>query len=671
MKLFFIARNFLHREIARFSAALCITATLAMLAGCGAGNTSGPAAPPGAAAAGTPATTLVPAAAIQLLVSSPQIFSSGASTVDLTAIVLSATRQVVSGTTVTFSTGTDTTAFVNNISASGVSDTNGIVTAKLNLGANKANRTITITATDGAVTATNSVDVAGTTITVSGGSSLAFGASTTLTLALTDSAGVAVPGITLSVASANGNTVVRTPATGITNSSGQITAVVTANAVPAANDTITATGGGATKTQALTVSSASFTFTAPAAATEIPLVPTIPPVPPFVSTPISVNWTSAGVPVAGSLVSFSSTRGTITGSPATTNATGDTPGVTISSASAGPAIITASGPGGAPAASLNVVFVATTASSLTVQAVPGTVQVTTGAAGQTSNSSTISVVVRDAANNLVKNASVNFTIATDPTGGSLTAASGTTDVNGTASVTYIGGAISSGQNGVIISATVTAVNGVPIVLPPSTATLTVSGQPLLVRLGTDNLVGSAPPVNNKTWAAVVTDASGNAVVGATVRFALRPGQYRKGFYTPGAETWVRTVNVTCANEDLNFNGIIDPLASPPPLPASQTEDTNLNGSLEPGGIATVNATGVTDDRGIATAIVTYPKDHATWAEVILEARTGVVGNDPPTTVTFFLVGLADDYNDLLVPPPGIVSPYGAGVAPNDVCSNTL
>jgi len=35
-----------------------------------------------------------------------------------------------------------------------------------------------------------------------------------------------------------------------------------------------------------------------------------------------------------------------------------------------------------------------------------------------------------------------------------------------------------------------------------------TGQPVLVRLGTDNLVGDDPPVYRKLWVAVVTDTVG-------------------------------------------------------------------------------------------------------------------------------------------------------------------
>jgi hypothetical protein len=279
--------------------------------------------------------------------------------------------------------------------------------------------------------------------------------------------------------------------------------------------------------------------------------------------------------------------------------------------------------------------------------------------------------VRDAANNLVKNAGVDFTVTADPTGGSLNAARAITDVTGGASVTYTAGSVSSPQNGVAIQATVTDVGGVLVGGPAvtDTATLTVSGQSLLVRLGTDNLVQSLPPLNKKTWVAIVTDAGGNAVPNVTVIFALRPGHYRKGQYVvpppPAVQRWVQSPSVECLNEDINFNGNIDPGEDTPV--GTAPAGPNGNGSLEPGGVATVNTTAVTDASGIATAVITYPKDHATWAEYTLEARTGVSSNDPPTLATFFLVGLASDYQDVNVSPPGQFSPYGLSAT----CSDAL
>jgi len=593
---------------------------------------------------------------VQLLVGNPQLPSAGTTTVDLTAIVLDSTGQAISGTVVTFSTGTDPSAFVSSISSAGVTDANGTVTAKLNLGGNKSNRTITVTVstTDGA-TISNTVGVTGTAITISGNSSLVQGASTTLTFALKDSAGTPIPNATMTFASQTGNTIA--PASTTTDASGQITAVVTAT--QPVNDVITASAAGVNKTQALTINSSAFAFTTPAPATDIPL---------GTSIPVSVHWTNGGAPVAGQ-VTFTTSRGTITGSPAATNGAGDTPGVLISSTtSAGPAIITAQGPLGSPAATLSVNFVATTASAVAVQAVPTVVQFTATPPNpsQTNNVSTITVTVRDASNNLVKNASISFNL-TDITGGQLAANTAITDASGTASVNYTAGTTNSAQNGVSITATVNAVNGVAIAPISNSTTLTVAGQALFVRVGTDNLVQPLPspsPDLQKTWSAIVTDAAGNAVVGAQVRFSITPTRYSKGQYTwNGTGQWVQTLTplTTCGTEDDGAgtpanatNGILDP-----------GEDVNGNGRLDPGNVVSVNATATTNSNGIALATLEYPKSFATWVEVRLQASAGVVGNDPPTLATFFLVGLASDYTNQNVPPPGVFSPYGLAA----VCSN--
>jgi hypothetical protein len=651
----YFTQKFFRGDISRFSASLFLATALAVLAGCGAGQ-----AIPTVPLPANAATTGPIAATIQLLASTTQMPSSGAATVDLKAIVLDAAKQTVSGKTVTFSTGTTVTetAYLSDKSADGVSDSNGVVTAKLNLGTNKANRTISISATVTAdsATTTNSVDVTGTTVTMSGSSSLAFGASTTLTFSVKDSAGAALQGITLTVTSTKGNTV--TPASGTTNSSGQVQAVVTATQT--GSDTITATAAGASATQTLTVSSASFAFTAPtlvapATTIDIPL---------NTATAVSINWKNAGAAVVGSAVSFAASRGTITGSPVNTNASGDTPGVTISSSTAGPAIITASGPGSTPAATLDVIFVATTASSAVLQANPGTVAFTTGSTAQTNNSSTITVQVRDAANNLVKNASVSFTLS-DISGGKLTAQSGTTDVSGSASVTYVAGGTSSAQNGVTVTATVTHVNNVPIAAVTASTTLTVAAKSVQVRLSTDNKVGGTTPLNTRTYVAVVTDSGGNPIVGTTVQFVLRPGRYRKGTFVQDAvnKVWVQAISATCPNEDLNFNGSLDPGEGLVTWPAG----TAVPNPLLPGAVASVNATGTTDTAGFATATITYGKSQSFWVEMTLEARTAVTSNDPPTHDNFFLPGLAADYTDLAVNPPGRPSPYGV----NASCADTL
>src|SRR5882762_2508565 len=186
-----------------------------------------------------------------------------------------------------------------------------------------------------------------------------------------------------------------------------------------------------------------------------------------------------------------------------------------------------------------------------------------------------------------------------------------------------------------------------------------SGQPVLVRLGTDNLVQPDPPLYRKLWVAVVTNTDGTPVAGATVIFSLLSGRFLKGQYVLPPpppfipQAWQQSPTVLCPNEDLNNNGILD-----------AGEDINGNGLLDSLGHSTVTTTGISDASGIARATIVYPKDAATWSELTLVAGSGV---GTPATATFFLVGLATDYSNLAVAPPGDISPFGAGGS----CANTL
>jgi hypothetical protein len=194
-----------------------------------------------------------------------------------------------------------------------------------------------------------------------------------------------------------------------------------------------------------------------------------------------------------------------------------------------------------------------------------------------------------------------------------------------------------------------------------------AGTTLLVRLGTDNLIQSDPPKYKKIWVAIVTDANGRAVQGVTVVFnlrsgtALNPGGYAKGVYALPPpppflpQLWRQIPSATCANEDANFNTFLDP-----------GEDLNGNGLLEPPGVSDVNPFAITDTDGVARATITYPKNYASWAQVTLEANTGGAGATP-ATATFVLDGLASDYADLGVAPPGDISPFGKSGS----CADTL
>jgi hypothetical protein len=82
-------------------------------------------------------------------------------------------------------------------------------------------------------------------------------------------------------------------------------------------------------------------------------------------------------------------------------------------------------------------------------------------------------------------------------------------------------------------------------------------------------------------------------------------------------------------------------------------------------VASVNGTALTNASGFATATITYAKNFAFWATVVLEGRAGVVGNDPPSTTTFILPILAADTAAPLILPPGDISPFGRSAVCTD------
>ena len=190
--------------------------------------------------------------------------------------------------------------------------------------------------------------------------------------------------------------------------------------------------------------------------------------------------------------------------------------------------------------------------------------------------------------------------------------------------------------------------------------LTVAQQPLFVRLGASHLIGTPDDTKYaKGYTALVTDAAGNPVEGAVVTLRVIPTHYDRGvriFFDP---VWVAISsidgtgtgpNLNCINEDLNKNGILD-----------AGEDTNNDGFLTPGNIATVPQSEVSDENGFATFDVRYARDFADWAQVDLTATVGAVGSESTDIANFVLPALATDVNQEDVGPPGAISPFGKGV----------
>jgi hypothetical protein len=593
----------------------------------------------------------------------PQIPSDGSKPAQVTAIVKDTNNAVVSGAAVVFSTDSGVIAPVqtNSTSTPGTTDSNGEAAVTLSTPGDPSNRTIKVTAAVGSVTASIPVAVVGTKLTVTGPTSLIQGASGTFSVSLTDSAGAGITGIPVTLASSNKNTLSAASLT--TDASGHGTFGVTA--ATAGADTVSATATvGLTQTtmkatQGLTVSAQSFNFSAPAPGTTVNL-----------GTPevVTITWTSNGTPAANQAVMFSTTRGSFNGAATystMTDANGNA-SATISSASSGPAVVTAAATG--VSAQLTLQFIATNPSKIDVQASPATIP--------TSGSSTITAIVWDAQGNLVQGQTVDFQL-TDKTGGSISLATAVTDSQGRAQTVYQATSTPSSSKGVTITATVqgTAVTG--------SSALTVGGQTVFLSLGTGSIVSENQQKTQFILPYVIQalDSAGNAVPGVNVTITIHsfpqadvPTQplnadgstvgafaaYAKGGWglVGGGSacnggivgsSYCQIITATCYNEDSNGSGVLQ----------SPAEDLNGNGELDPKDVAAVSpGTVTTDSTGTANINVTYPEDHAGWVHVKMIATATVSGTESSTSTQFWLPMMAQYVNSTTQTPPGFTSPYG-------------
>ena len=574
-------------------------------------------------------------ASVSMIADSPQIGTAPAAETDITAIVKDGSNRAVDGQTVSFTASSGLLVIEQ-----GTTDGSGKAIATLSPGSDASNRDITVTATAGTITASYTVKVIGSTVGVTGPSSVVFGSNADLSITVRDSAGNGVPSTQVNLASANGNQI--NPATVTTNANGNATATFTATQGTNSVDTITATALGTSDTHSISVSADDFSITM-ASSVNI-----------NVCTPVNVSWETGGAAVAGTDVGFSATRGTlytdagctVAGDTATTNGSGAAT-MYLSSPNSGSSTVTATGSNG-PTASASTEFVATTPDSMVLQASRTKLNL--------NDSVTLTATVRDAAYNLVKGATVQFSITTDTTGGSLGTASGVTDSLGRVSTTYNSSSQASALDGVTVLASIPG-TGISQQIK-----LTVGDSAVSVSLGMATKIESPDDATYRYPGSVqVSDSAGNPVSGARVTLKLDAESYDKGFRIDtmafstvfGDSTFAAFVSngfLSCDNEDSNRNGILD-----------AGEDFNGNGTLQPGIPVTVTSQVTTDENGSATFNVTYSKDFANWVQVKLIATAEVSGSESTSAIRFIPPMSQEDEQS----PPGTTSPFGTAASCND------
>lgn len=562
---------------------------------------------------------------ITLQASTTTIPSDGSISTTITAFVRDSQNRFLANVPVVF---TSNSGGINVTRAT--TDTSGTATADLISAGDPTNRTITVTANAAAITTTINIDVTGSVLNVTGPTAMVLNQTGSFAISLLNSGGRGIAGRTVTVTSANNNTI--SPSTLTTDINGRATVGLTI--VNGGADTLTVSSLGLTRAVPIAVNADSFQITAPATdGLEIPLNS---------AQNITVTWLSNNVPVVGQTVNFSTTRGTFNG-PVSQTASGITNGsgqvtVTLQAGSAGGGVVSATS--GSATTSRGVEFVAQTAASVEVQ--PGTFVL-----APTENT-TITATVRDAANNLVKNKLVNFGLQ-DTTGGTLSAGAATTDSQGRAQVVYTASSVTSANDGVSITASVQETSGTI----SRTVNLTVARREVFISLGTGNTIAEPNDAQyRKLYTVIVTDSNGNAVPGVPVTMSLLSLQYLKGFRSPLGTRWTTTyTSPPCTDEDANRNGVLDP-----------GEDFNGNGRLTVGNIAAVTRTVTTGADGSVTVDVIYPQEWAYYLRVRLEARTTVQGTEFGRSVDFTLEGSSADFGDINISPPGPESPAGRGTS---------
>lgn len=594
-------------------------------------------------AGGGSQTTNLPAS-LDFFASATQLASSGSDEIELIALVKNAQNILMEGVDVSFSANSQASLRITQPQSAA----DGTARAVLTTTNQPENRVISVTARTGTLVQQLDIPVVGTEVKINAPSSVILNDNADLTIVLADSDGKGIANQQVTLSSSQGNTLSSTNP--VTDQTGQV--IVNYTAVNSGTDVITASALNASVTTNIIVQQDQFSFTTSPSA-DIPL---------GTNAPLAVTWLRESNPFAGGNIVFSSTRGTLSATQGTTNSSGQL-SVTVNSSSAGPAVISAQGTdgqGNIVNARVEVEFIATSVDSVIVEASPDSI-------GPDGQKSTITAVLRDAAGNLVKGKTVNFTLD-DVSGGRIDPASAVTDSNGLASTVYTSNTVTS-ENAIKVTATE------PDSGKAAATNLTVGDRALFITLGTGNSIQSPDAATYlKTFAIFVTDANSNPVkdvaltiTGTPVKYTelldpnAQPGDanyqvirpaFSKGYWrqfpSPEAfEFWVPVITQGCANEDVDDDAVLDP-----------GEDLNGDQELTPGNIVSITGNVTTDDNGQATIELRYPKTFAAWATIKITASAPVQGSESEASQFFTLSASAEDLVIESTPPNA--NPYGDG-----------
>ena len=638
---------------------------LLALAACGGGggdSGTAPFPPPGGGGGG--AVTPV-ASDLVLVLSSASIANTGNDSVTATVTALDANRNALKDVAVTITADSDA---IVTVVGTGVTDAAGVATATISIGANRANRTIVITARSGSLAKTANLAV----ITASQQTPTAADISLVLSAANIANSGSATVTATVTAVDNNRNAIAGIPVTLRVDSdativvSGQNTnaAGVVAGTISIGSNRanrpirVTAVSGTLTREAVLQVVGTRITATA---------LPTV--VAPGTAARIQYRVTDSS---NSALTSFPirvvGVGGVVT--EALTDSNGSYEFAYTSPAAAGNldirasaggvdslvTVIVQSGPGAIPPVTEGSVR------SASVRANPSVVS--TNAVNATTNRVEVRALFVGDANQPIRNIRVRFDLDgdTNSIGGSI--ASGSTliysDANGIALSSYIPGQRFSPTDGLTVRACWGYTDAQAAACANSTrTTLTVVSDALSVTVGTDNLVVTSEPlVYSQRFVVQVNDSSGLAKADIQVSPLLDLSSYLQGTWRRpvGADSWAKFVSANrCENEDVNRNGVLETYSN------GNREDANDNRQLDPRKadvVVSFEGSTRTDNAGRVLMRITYPRNVGSWVRFMLTvAATGVSGTEGRANFSGLLIVPIDAVR-AEADPPFRFSPYG-------------
>jgi hypothetical protein len=295
-------------------------------------------------------------------------------------------------------------------------------------------------------------------------------------------------------------------------------------------------------------------------------------------------------------------------------------------------------------------------------------KVTVNTAGSTSNQAQVRVLFVRPDNSAIQNMRVRFDLNGDPNqvGGVFASGAETlySNANGTVTTAYVPGTRSSPTDGVTVRACYSTVDFVSDTACPNSvlAVLTVTDEAISVSLGTNEFIeeGDAGLTYIKKFAVMVVDSAGNAMPGVTVTPVLDLTDYAKGDYVISGDRWAQVGTVTCVNEDVDRDGIID--ADEDDGAGGAGVDDDADGVLEPRkadvSIRMVDSN-LTDSSGLAILQIEYLKNVASWVHfMITVTASGISGTEGRATFAGWLDVPAAAIGDTDSSPAFEMSPYG-------------